>query len=204
MIVAHPVDVLLRQGGTAHAADLVALCGRSAVRNAFAGGLPVRVRCRSPMRWPSPTPLSGSGSSRRPTSSPLHGGSKGRVGAACCGSRHTRTRAPSPPESVLRAVLLLAGIRGFDPQVVVCDEDFFARLDLGDAERRIAVEADSFEHHGHPSALVRDCRRYDELTVRGWRVLRFAWEHVMFDQTWVADTVTRTVEATRTRGRRSP
>ena len=48
------------------------------------------------------------------------------------------------------------------------------------------LEADSFAHHGHRAALERDCRRYTELTIRGWRVLRFAWEHVMFEPEWVA------------------
>jgi very-short-patch-repair endonuclease len=51
------------------------------------------------------------------------------------------------------------------------------------------LEADSFEHHGHRSALARDCQRYSELTSRGWLVLRFAWEHVIFDPAWVAGRV---------------
>jgi very-short-patch-repair endonuclease len=88
-------------------------------------------------------------------------------------------------ESVLRATLLDARICCFTPQIEIRDTSFFARVDLGDPLHRIALEADSFEHHGSPAALARDCRRYDELTVRGWLVLRFAWEQVMFDRSWV-------------------
>jgi very-short-patch-repair endonuclease len=48
-------------------------------------------------------------------------------------------------------------------------------VDLGDPARKIVAEADSFEYHGSREALARDCRRYDELVARGWRVLRYAW-----------------------------
>jgi hypothetical protein len=48
-------------------------------------------------------------------------------------------------------------------------------------------------HHGTRAAFAADCRRYDELTVLGWLVLRFAWEHVMFHRGWVADVVLRAV-----------
>ena len=89
----------------------------------------------------------------------------------------------------MRAIVLQARLRGFEPQVVISDDGFSARVDLAHRRLRLVLEADSFEHHGTRGALVRDCRRYDELTVRGWRVLRFAWEHVMFEPEWVAATV---------------
>jgi very-short-patch-repair endonuclease len=98
-------------------------------------------------------------------------------------------RAASELESVLRGTLLEHRIRCFTPQLQVAGDGFLARVDLGDPAHRIALEADSFEHHGHRAALVRDCRRYDELVVRGWLVLRFAWEQVMFEPEWVLDMV---------------
>jgi very-short-patch-repair endonuclease len=111
------------------------------------------------------------------------------------GSRRARTvarsadaRAESVLESALRAILVQAGITGFDLQLQI-DEGFRARVDLGDPKRRIVLEADSFAHHGHRSALARDCRRYNELTIRGWLVLRFAWEQVMFEPEWVAQCI---------------
>ncbi len=98
-------------------------------------------------------------------------------------------RAGSALESLLRAVLLKSGMTCFVPQLVIRDADFFARVDLADPVARVVLEADSFTHHGHRAALSRDCRRYDELVIRGWTVLRFAWEQVMFDQDWVVATV---------------
>jgi very-short-patch-repair endonuclease len=68
-------------------------------------------------------------------------------------------------------------------------------VDLADPELKIAVEADSFEHHGSRAALVRDCERYDALSAAGWTVLRFTWEHVMSRPDWVTATVRATREA---------
>jgi very-short-patch-repair endonuclease len=87
-------------------------------------------------------------------------------------------RSESPLESVLRAILLEAGIDGFVPQVVVQDDTFSARIDLAHPALLIALEADSFAHHGTRNALTRDCRRHANLTIRGWRLLRFSWEDV--------------------------
>jgi very-short-patch-repair endonuclease len=98
-------------------------------------------------------------------------------------------RSASGLESVLRATMLQARIRSFTPQVSIADDSFSARVDLGDLLHRIALEADSFEHHGYRAALVRDCARYDELVVRGWLVLRFAWEQVMYQPEWVEEMV---------------
>jgi very-short-patch-repair endonuclease len=112
------------------------------------------------------------------------------------GSRRARrvaaaadARAESALESALRAILIEAGIDGFEPQVVVRDLAFSARIDLGHPELLIGLEADSFAHHGTRIALARDCRRHVNLTIRGWRLLRFSWEDVMFDAAWVVDAV---------------
>lgn len=101
-------------------------------------------------------------------------------------------RAANPFESALRAIALDAGL-DFVPQLEVRGRGFFARVDLGDPERRIAAEADSFAWHGSRKALDRDCRRYDELVRRGWLVLRFSWEQVRYDPDWVAAVLCDTV-----------
>jgi len=106
-----------------------------------------------------------------------------RVAAAADG------RAESPLESVLRSILIEAGIDGFVPQVVVRDGVFSARIDLGHPGLLIALEADGFEYHSTRTALTRDCRRHVNLTLRGWRLLRFSWEDVMFDRAWVVDAI---------------
>jgi very-short-patch-repair endonuclease len=38
-------------------------------------------------------------------------------------------------------------------------------------------------------ALDRDARRYNELVVRGYLVLRFSWEQVVGDPAWVVAVV---------------
>jgi very-short-patch-repair endonuclease len=48
------------------------------------------------------------------------------------------------------------------------------------------LEADSFAFHASRSALRRDCRRYVNLAMRGWTLLRFSWEDVVLDEGWVA------------------
>lgn len=109
-------------------------------------------------------------------------------------AREASRRAANPFESVLRAIAL--DVPGLDPQPqVVIDEDgFVGRPDIVDVRRRLVVEADSFEFHGRRKALRRDCERYNALTLRGWLVLRFSWEHVMYEPAYVAACLT---EATR-------
>jgi very-short-patch-repair endonuclease len=96
-------------------------------------------------------------------------------------------------ESVLRAVLLEAGIEGFEPQVVVENGSFRARVDLGHRKARIAIEADGYEFHGGRSDFAADCRRYDELVAAGWLVPRFTYEQVLSDPAWVVATIRRAV-----------
>jgi very-short-patch-repair endonuclease len=111
--------------------------------------------------------------------------------------------AENPFESALRGTLLEAGLTGFQTQVAITPRDGQQRrVDLADVELRIVVEADSFEFHGGRADLARDCRRYNELVRDGWLVLRFAWEHVMFDEAWVAAVVTDVVQARRAALRR--
>jgi very-short-patch-repair endonuclease len=99
----------------------------------------------------------------------------------------------NPFESVLRAICLdVPGLR-VAPQVEIADDDFYARVDLADVRLRIVVEADSYRFHGGRERLRHDCWRYDELVARGWIVLRFAWEQVMFAPEWVRDILTQAV-----------
>lgn len=107
---------------------------------------------------------------------------------------HADGRAESVLESVLRAVLVDAGITEFVPQVEVKDEQFSARIDLAHPGLMIAVEADSFTHHGTRTALVSDCRRHSNLTIRGWRLLRFTWEDVIYDPDWVVEIVRAAID----------
>ena len=88
-------------------------------------------------------------------------------------------RAANPFESVLRAIVI--DIKGLDvvPQWPITAPGFFARPDLVDESSRLVLEADSHTWHSSRQALRRDCRRYNELVLLGWTVLRFTWEDVM-------------------------
>lgn len=106
-------------------------------------------------------------------------------------AEHADGRAANPFESVLRAIAI--GIDGLDvePQVWVDD---VGRPDLLDATLGLVIEADSFEFHGRRRALKRDCERYNAFVVRGYRVIRFSWEHVMFEPDHVRDVLTACVQ----------
>jgi very-short-patch-repair endonuclease len=90
-------------------------------------------------------------------------------------------RAAGPFESSLRAIALDVPGLVVEPQTRIRYEDFYARVDLADEALRIVLEADSHEFHVERGAFDRDCRRYNGLVVRGWLVLRFTWEQVMFE-----------------------
>lgn len=91
-----------------------------------------------------------------------------------------RIGAAGPFESVTRHIA--DGVPGLnvEPQVAIYDPGFLGRPDLVDEKLRIVLEADSFEWHGGRADLDKDARRYNALVVRGWLVLRFSYEEVMF------------------------
>jgi very-short-patch-repair endonuclease len=102
-------------------------------------------------------------------------------------AREASAEAANPFESALRGTGY--GIPGLhlEPQVVIADRDGRGRADLVDRKLRLVVEAESHTWHSRRGALRRDCRRYTKLTLLGWRVLRFAWEDVMFHPDYVRE-----------------
>jgi very-short-patch-repair endonuclease len=102
-------------------------------------------------------------------------------------AREATHLAANPFESVLRAIGLDVPGLHLEPQVVIADNEGRGRADLVDRERRWVVEAESHTWHSRRGALRRDCRRYTKLVLLGWRVLRFAWEDVMFHPDYVRD-----------------
>lgn len=114
-------------------------------------------------------------------------------GYGCPNARRTAEAAThlaaSILESMLRALLIDAGIEGFEAQVLVTHGTFRARVDLGHRRARLALEAEGFEFHGSRRDFAADCHRYDELVAAGWLVLRFTYEQVVGDPAWVVATV---------------
>jgi very-short-patch-repair endonuclease len=92
-------------------------------------------------------------------------------------------------ESMLRSLLITAGVDGFEPQVVVDLGGARVRVDLGHRVALVALEADGYEFHGSPGKFAADCRRYDDLVAAGWLVLRFTYQQVIGDPEWVVATV---------------
>jgi very-short-patch-repair endonuclease len=92
-------------------------------------------------------------------------------------------------ESMLRSLLITAGIDGFEPQVWVDTRQSRVRVDLGHRSVRLALEAEGYEFHGSAAKFAADCRRYDELVAAGWLVLRFTYQQVIGDPQWVVACV---------------
>ena len=102
-------------------------------------------------------------------------------------AREASPLAANPFESVARAIALDVEGLDLEPQVVIKDRTGRGRADLVDRERRLVVECESHSWHSRRGALRRDCRRYTKLVLLGWRVLRFAWEDVMFHPEYVRE-----------------
>lgn len=102
---------------------------------------------------------------------------------------HADGRAANPFESELRAHCIEVGI-----EVVAQWEVKAAGLtlhpDLANPLLGIAIEADSWAHHGEKREdFVSDIVRYNALTGAGWIVIRFTWEQVRFNPRYVRDTL---------------
>jgi very-short-patch-repair endonuclease len=109
-------------------------------------------------------------------------------------ARAATSLAANPFESGLRGIALSVEGLSVRPQVSVHDPGFLGRPDLVDERLGIVVEAESLEWHGGRIALARDCRRYNTFGVRGWLVLRFSWEDVMFHPDEVRQVLEAAVE----------
>lgn len=92
---------------------------------------------------------------------------------------HATPLAANPFESVLRAILVEAGI-GVVPQWATTIGRVTYHPDLAEPFAGLAIEANSWGFHASKAEHDADCRRYNALVVGGWTVLRFTWEQVMF------------------------
>ncbi len=104
---------------------------------------------------------------------------------------HASGRAANPFESVLRATSLDVPGLHLRPQVGIVVAGQRVVPDLVDVDLGLVAEADSHEFHTKRRQIATDCWRYDELVLGGWRVFRFAYEQVMFEQGWVRSVLCR-------------
>lgn len=106
-------------------------------------------------------------------------------------------KAANPFESVLHAQALLVPGLNVTPQLPVqVPGSRTLHPDLGDPVRMLALEAEGFEWHGDSAALTRDCRRYNDLALLGWQVIRFSWYLVMHCPAYVHRTLVAAVALT--------
>jgi len=110
-------------------------------------------------------------------------------------ARHASGLAANPFESVLRALAIEAGLDAM-PQVPIGVAGVTVHPDVVDRERRIILEADSWEFHTGKEAHERDCWRYTVLVCDGWLVLRFTWRQVMLQPEFVTECLRRILERT--------
>jgi len=73
------------------------------------------------------------------------------------------------------------------------ERGFRGRPDLVDRERRLVIEAESFDFHGR-RRVKHDCERFTGLVSRGWTVVRSAWAHGMYEQDYVRNSLVALAE----------
>jgi very-short-patch-repair endonuclease len=88
--------------------------------------------------------------------------------------------AESPLETLLRLLILLAGLPASDTQVEVRTPRKTYYADLGYREQRLLLEADGRKHHSEWKKVSDDMVRHNAMVGAGWRVLRFTWSQIMY------------------------
>lgn len=99
-------------------------------------------------------------------------------------------RAESPPETRLRLLFVLAGLRPV-AQHDVRDEagNWLARVDLAFPHARVAIEYDGRAVHERGDVFVRDRQRQNGLVRAGWVVLRYTAEDLRRPQAILAEVM---------------
>lgn len=101
-------------------------------------------------------------------------------------------------ESTLRAIA--STVPGLDPQPqrpVRALRNRVLHPDLLDQKLGIVIEAESFQWHGEPTALTRDCARYNAFVMKGLIVVRFSWTQVIFEPAYVVEVLMEAVQLAR-------
>jgi hypothetical protein len=99
-----------------------------------------------------------------------------------------RTRSESPRESVLRVIIVLAGLPEPECNLEVFDEEgrFLARGDLVYPEYKLLLEYQGDQHRTDRAQWRSDIRRTGRLEDHGWQVLQFTDDDLRYPAALVA------------------
>lgn len=89
-------------------------------------------------------------------------------------------QAESVLESLLRLLIVLAGLPPPQLQLPVRHPGGTYYADMGYRESRLLIEADGRDRHSEWRKVGEDFVRQNALVAAGWRVLRFTWAQVLF------------------------
>jgi hypothetical protein len=93
-------------------------------------------------------------------------------------------------ESLCRVLLAEAGLPRPRPQYNVRHRAaWIGRVDFAWPHQLLIVETDGFAFHSDRATYRRDRRRHNGLQLAGWVVLRFSWEDVVHDPSYVVGAV---------------
>jgi very-short-patch-repair endonuclease len=99
----------------------------------------------------------------------------------------------SPLETLIRLLLVEAGLGPLTLQITVSCGGFSYRIDLGFPELRLGIEADGRAVHGSADAVLNDRRRQNALLAAGWLILRFTWDDVVDRPAYVVSVVRQAI-----------
>lgn len=100
--------------------------------------------------------------------------------------------AESPLETKIERILIGSGLPNPVRQFEVREgRRVVARIDLAYPDQLVAIEADGYRDHSGRREWSRDQSRHNELSSRGWIILRFTWEDVSGRKEEIASRVTR-------------
>jgi very-short-patch-repair endonuclease len=88
--------------------------------------------------------------------------------------------AESVLESLLRLLIILAGLPPPQLQIPIRHPRGTYFADMGYRDKRLIIEADGRDHHSEWQKVAEDMVRHNFMVAAGWRVLRFTWAQIMF------------------------
>jgi very-short-patch-repair endonuclease len=104
-----------------------------------------------------------------------------------------RTPGKAPTDSELelelRRLIIRSGLPAPTHQYEVKIPQATIHVDLAYPSAKVAIEVDSYSWHMDKESFERDRERDNELSRRGWRVLRFTWAKIRYESSAVIELI---------------